>query len=73
MIDIENVTTERAYLELLRERVSRRPVVTDCLVCGRELSDPRSAENGIGPICRRKGETAAVLVDEESAEVDPEA
>lgn len=54
------------YLQQLQGRIQAqraRNVTTSCAICGRELTDPRSATNGIGPICRDKPEAASLVAE----------
>lgn len=46
---------------------------SNCQICGRELKDPWSAKEGIGPVCKRKEEArrlADALAQEEKENED---
>jgi len=48
---------------------------SNCIRCGRELKDPWSAKEGIGPVCKRKVEAerlANALSGEELSEEEEE-
>ncbi len=42
------------YLEGLKQRAQQLVLTATCIRCGKELTDPHSVEQGMGPVCQDK-------------------
>jgi hypothetical protein len=60
-----NGTTKKGTHNMSYENAPQTHLLaTHCIICSRPLCDAESVEAGIGPICRKKTEYAAVCTDE---------
>lgn len=68
------MSKEEIYTEGLKTRIAAlnqsRTAAAPCAICGRLLTHPKSAENGIGPVCRGKGIVAVSTTDLQPVEVE---
>ena len=49
-------------------RRNRRRAGPACHVCGRALKDQKSIKRGMGPVCAKRAEQAAVVADARAAQ-----
>ena len=55
-----------------RSQTMARLLSVPCRICGKELIDPESVKDGIGPICAKKLQEVMDLKDENDLKINPE-